>query len=389
MKSSLQHVFSLSLITSWLASSVGASGLRSSAFVQPSLHNRARLFLDVSRRQPWVRTSLYMGKGDGKNKNKKKKKKKGGTSSDIIPNSGSVAPEPRRVTSQSIAVAGMSVKMQIRLVKEAKRVQTQHNCGYIKPKVKTKYRKVSVDDDDEDARTERRRVATDKWSAAFDTNSTSSPLVMVDGYNVIGKWPRLQKRMRMGRPHEARRMLLDLLGEVAAMKGWNIECVFDGAGRVTSSPLSDKISDSGESKGMDGGVSVVFSAVGESADIYIQRYSLKYQQENGGKITGSLVVVTDDNIIRNAAVGAGAVLMSSKRMVDELRNVRKSTMAVVEHISSTGSRGSATRGFFQYQSGHFLPDREMFDRLEREIEEKRAKKRQEEEEKEGGNGVDV
>jgi Predicted RNA-binding protein containing a PIN domain len=179
------------------------------------------------------------------------------------------------------------------------------------------------------------------WDVILNATA-SSPLVIVDAYNVIHKWPRLKKWMNKGMISKARDMLIHDMEELRALKGWRIEVVFDGYGRAVNGPLGDgpgskiireRISKSDQQASKDvtvNGVRVVYSGAGTSADGYIEKRCFDAKQVTDGKLTGSLIVASNDNMIRNAASNAGALCMSAERMVDELKALRKATMYRVE-----------------------------------------------------------
>jgi predicted RNA-binding protein with PIN domain len=151
-------------------------------------------------------------------------------------------------------------------------------------------------------------------------------------------------------------MLIHDMEELRALKGWRIEIVFDGYGRDVNGLLGSgsgsatansgndndnngasdsrqkiaKIDQEATKKVTDNGVRVVFSGVGMSADGYIEARCYDAKKVTDGKLTGSLIIATDDNLIRSAGASAGAVSMSANRLIDELRALRKSTMYRVE-----------------------------------------------------------
>ena len=180
-----------------------------------------------------------------------------------------------------------------------------------------------------------------EWDVILNATA-SSPLVIVDGYNVIYKWPRLKKWMNKGMISKARDMLIHDMEELRALKGWRIELVFDGFGRNVNGPLGDgpgskatrdKISKPDQQASKDvtqNGVRIVYSGAGNSADGYIEERCFNAKQVTDGKLTGSLIVATDDNMIRSVACNAGAMCMSSGSMVDELKALRMATMYRVE-----------------------------------------------------------
>ena len=202
--------------------------------------------------------------------------------------------------------------------------------------------KIIDEEEIEQAKIERSKKGQEPdWDVILNATA-ASPLVIVDGYNIIYKWPRLKKWMNKGMTSKARDTLIHDMEEMRALKGWRIEIVFDGFGRNTNGALGDgpgsqgtreKITKADEEASKDvtlNGVRIVYSGAGTSADGYIEQRCFEAKKVTDGKLTGSLIVATDDNMIRNAACNAGALCMSSGRMVDELKALRKATMYRVE-----------------------------------------------------------
>lgn len=197
--------------------------------------------------------------------------------------------------------------------------------------------------------------------------STAGPLMLVDGYNVIYQWSRLKKHMMNGNTQRARELLVRDLEELHNIKGWRIECVFDGFGRKVGGALSDatttitmdednnvvesrnvqqkkvSMTDRQVSRTDTGrGVRIVYSGVGASADSYIESRCLDAKAITGGQLSisgGSLIVVSNDGMIRMVATGAGALCMSSDRLVDELKSVKKVTDYRVEVAMAIANGG--------------------------------------------------
>lgn len=220
-------------------------------------------------------------------------------------------------------------------------------------KKKTSYRK-RLDDEEQQAVIEdkRRKAAEVDWDVILSNgNGTAAgPLVLVDGYNVIYQWSRLKKQMLKGNTHRARELLVRDLEELHQIKRWRIECVFDGFGRKTNGPLGDgpggERVDSADRecsmKDTGRGVRVVYSGVGASADSYIERRCLDAKTITQGKLSvssGSLIAVSNDAMIRMVATGAGALCMTSDRLVDELRAVKKVTAYRVEAAMAVANGG--------------------------------------------------
>jgi predicted RNA-binding protein with PIN domain len=198
------------------------------------------------------------------------------------------------------------------------------------------------------------------WDVILNS-SMSTPLVIVDAYNIIHQWPRLKKWMNKGQLWKARDKLVQDCEDLRSVKGWRIEVVFDGAGRSTTGPLgdqpgasvkdmndihTDQYNESGnvpipknlgtardqasKASVTDHGVRVVYSGVGNSADAYIEARCAAARKITDGKITGSLIVASNDNMVRVAGQSAGAFCMSADHFVNELRALRMAVKYRVE-----------------------------------------------------------
>lgn len=66
---------------------------------------------------------------------------------------------------------------------------------------------------------------------------SEQPVLYIDGYNIIGAWPRLRKQRDRGDLENARRLLVDDVTEFSHMRGWTCVVVFDacGNGRYSAS----------------------------------------------------------------------------------------------------------------------------------------------------------
>mmetsp|Transcript_37686 Transcript_37686/g.82571 ORF Transcript_37686/g.82571 Transcript_37686/m.82571 type:complete len:418 (-) Transcript_37686:64-1317(-) len=298
------------------------------------------------------RSCLDMGKGDGK----KKRKKKPAASPAASP-----APSdalPMRVTSDS----NISVKKQIKWARMKKEYSQVGQSFRQKKVVRTKYRRTWDEEEIEEKRVERsKRGKEPDWDVILNRTATA-PLFIVDGYNVIHKWPRLKKWMNKGQLSRARETLVQDLENLRLLKGWRIECVFDGAGKATApGPLGDGPGSSdNNAKKIQGsatedtksvtshGVRVVYTGAGASADSYIEHRCFDAKKVTGGEMTGSLIVASDDGMIRLAGTNAGALCMSSGRLVDELKATRAAIMHRVEvavaEANGHGVRPSALHG---------------------------------------------
>lgn len=205
---------------------------------------------------------------------------------------------------------------------------------------RTKFRRAWDEEEIEMKREERKLKGQDPdWDVILSRTATS-PLVIVDGYNIIYKWPRLKKHMVKGDPARARQLLVDDLENLRSLKGWRIEVVFDGTGKSTVGVLGHgptgsrnrvTAEDRAENKQVSKhGVRVVFTGVGIEADSYIESRCAQAKNVTKGETTGSFIVATDDAMIRLAGQSAGAFCMGAQRFVEELKSLRKAVDYRVE-----------------------------------------------------------
>lgn len=164
------------------------------------------------------------------------------------------------------------------------------------------------------------------------------PLLLVDGYNVIGAWdvPRAE-RLSI---EEARERLVHLIADYAGYSGEEVVVVFDGhyTDRSTRSHMTMH------------GVEVVFTKHAESADNYIEAMCAaapKWRQVR---------VATSDAVEQTVTLGRGAVRISSREFLLELTQVRLSGRGHMRQEKV--SRGDILSRLPPHQ-------REIFDRMRR------------------------
>lgn len=288
-----------------------------------------------------------MGKGDGKQKRKKKSATPAAAS---VPQPST--PAPLRVTND----INISVKRQIKWAK-MKQEYAKSQTGFrqnnsVRKKVSYR-RRLDEEEQQQVIEDKRHRNSEVDWEVILSNgNGTSAgALMLVDGYNVIYQWPRLKKQMLKGNTQRARELLVRDLQELHNIKGWRIEAVFDGFGRKLTGPLGNdprggdkvKMPDRESNRKDTGrGVREVYSGVGASADSYIEKRCLDAKAITKGQLSragGSLIVASNDAMIRSVAVGSGALCMSSDRLVDELKAVKKATEYRVEVAMAIANGG--------------------------------------------------
>ncbi|CAJ1959367.1 unnamed protein product [Cylindrotheca closterium] len=282
-----------------------------------------------------TRSFLTMG-GHKDGKKKRKGKAASSTSSQSVP---AATPTPTPAAPRVSNDINVSIRRQIQYGKLNKKMREGGTAAFRQKKVaRTKYRRAWDEEEIEQKAEERRRKGQDPdWDVILNRTSTP-PLVIVDGYNIIYKWPRLKKHMSKNDPARARQLLVDDLENMRSIKSWRIEVVFDGAGKDNrNGPLGQSgqrrisATDQKESKDVSKhGVRVVFTGTGVEADSYIEGRCLQAKNVTKGELTGSLIVATDDAMIRSAGTSAGAMCMGADRFVSELKAIKKAVAFRVE-----------------------------------------------------------
>jgi predicted RNA-binding protein with PIN domain len=237
---------------------------------------------------------MTMGKGDGKKKRKKKDNASSGSPGLKTPEASS--PPPMRVSN----AINIPIRRQISYGRMNKQMRQSGSMSFRQSNVRTKYRRTWDEEEIEQKKEERRRKGQDPdWDIVLN-QTTASPLVIVDGYNIIYKWPRLKKHMLKGDTSRARQILVDDLESLRSLKGWRIEVVFDGAGRnFKSGPLGDTrqrratAADKAASKDISKfGVRTVYTGSGIEADTYIEGRCAEAKNVTNGSKTGTFIVAT-------------------------------------------------------------------------------------------------
>jgi len=359
-KSSSDHRYQTTTTELFLAPSLSSSSLSSSlSLLRTTSSPTSRSFLPPRSSL----TVVFGQKGGSKaDKQKKKPKKKaGGSASSGQPSPTAAAAAAPRVSNQT----NVPIRRQIRygkINKQLRELGAGGTTGYrqtkkgnfvatsgpggIGPVKRSSYRKQLDEETIEQKALERQRKGQNPdWSVILN-QTKADPLVLVDGYNVIYKWPRLKKHMGRGDMDRARQLLLDDLEGLASLQRWRIECVFDGAGRALvqgplgTGPGNSRVDANVGSNpvlapfGKTGSVRTVYTGRNIEADTYIEGRCLAAKNVTLGKITNSLIVATDDSQIKLMANSAGALCMSSDRFVSELKAVKKGMQYRVEKAMS-------------------------------------------------------
>ena len=161
------------------------------------------------------------------------------------------------------------------------------------------------------------------------------PLLLVDGYNVIGAWTVPQREHLT--IEESRDRRIHMIADYAGYSGEEVIVVFDG--HYTDRPMSTRIEQYG--------IQVVFTRHGESADNYIEascEAAPKWRKVR---------VATSDAVEQTVTMGRGAVRISSREFLMELSQVRTQGKRTV---AAPPSRGDLLTRLTPQQ-------REIFDRM--------------------------
>ena len=172
------------------------------------------------------------------------------------------------------------------------------------------------------------------------------PLLLVDGYNVIGAWD-VPKKEHLS-IDEGRERLVHLVADYAGYSGEEVIVVFDGhyTDRTVRSHTTMH------------GVEVIFTKHAESADNFIEAQCAavpKWRQVR---------VATSDSIEQTVTMGRGAVRISSREFLLQLTQTR--SVGRVRMKEEKVSRGDIFSRLPPHQ-------REIFERMRRGLDEEEEK----------------
>lgn len=134
------------------------------------------------------------------------------------------------------------------------------------------------------------------------------PLLIVDGYNVIGAWREAEKHGWT--IDESRDRLMRLLEDYSGASGEEIILVFDGY-------QSDRRVRTEEACG---NLTLVFTKHGETADSYIERIVAQMPKYR------TVRVATSDGLEQSQILSTGATRLTSRELLVELRHIRETTL---------------------------------------------------------------
>eukprot|EP00241_Pyramimonas_parkeae_P018338 CAMPEP_0114322462 /NCGR_PEP_ID=MMETSP0059-20121206/27239_1 /TAXON_ID=36894 /ORGANISM="Pyramimonas parkeae, Strain CCMP726" /LENGTH=366 /DNA_ID=CAMNT_0001450441 /DNA_START=244 /DNA_END=1344 /DNA_ORIENTATION=- len=224
--------------------------------------------------------------------------------------------EPRRIGTHTGANSGLTMRQQLQAVRYYKRKAAAIASRPVKPASRTAFKKEKPKEGTEEfVQKKQERFKSKQPLAAlsmYGEDGTRIPSTMlVDGYNIVGAWPRLKKYFMAGDLDTARERLMSDLGEYLHFKGIRIIVVWDARGGFSTSTSEDVL---------QYGVEVVYEAV-DTADTYIEAKARELLDSTKGLST--VLVATDDRETRHLVYGHGAYTCGSKMLIQDINKAKR------------------------------------------------------------------
>ncbi|WP_338430995.1 NYN domain-containing protein [Synechococcus elongatus] len=134
-----------------------------------------------------------------------------------------------------------------------------------------------------------------------------SALLLVDGYNVIGAWQRLQRLRDRHGLEAARTELIELLSNYSAYQGYATNLVFDAQYRATP----------GQQEQVTEQLVVSYTDPEQTADTYIEMTCANHRDELRAS-RRRVIVATSDRAQQLTVIGFGAEWMSTHRLAQDV-----------------------------------------------------------------------
>lgn len=190
--------------------------------------------------------------------------------------------------------------------------------------------------------------------------TTTSPVLLVDGYNIIGAWPEL-KSLRDRDLEAARHQLVEVLINYTASQGYEAKVVFDAHLQATPKLCETPTKH----------LSVYYTAYGETADTFIEKFCAHNFRR--GRIAGQrLIVATSDRAQQLTVSGYGAEWRSAQQLENDLRLAKHHT----KRHSKNKTRSNRRFGEPSGQSRNRQQGRFLFNSLDAKAQEQLSKLRQ-------------
>lgn len=151
-------------------------------------------------------------------------------------------------------------------------------------------------------------------------------ILLVDGYNMVGAWPSLQRLRDRDSLEAARGELVELLTNYTAFRGYRTVLVFDA--QMVVSPLVWQVQPTG--------IEICFTEHEQTADTFIEQYSYQLLRSQVGRV----IVATSDRAQQLLILAQGAAWFSA----DHLRqDVQLAYRQMREQLRSTSRRRQGSR----------------------------------------------
>ena len=144
-------------------------------------------------------------------------------------------------------------------------------------------------------------------------NYDGDDYLLVDGYNVIFSWDNLS-RLAKDNIDAARSVLVNVLCNYQGYKKCRLILVFDAY----------KVKGSVREIETVGGISIVYTKEAETADMYIEKVSHKLAKNNRVR------VVTSDGMEQLIILGSGALRVSSRAFLEEVKAAESEIRGIIE-----------------------------------------------------------
>lgn len=136
--------------------------------------------------------------------------------------------------------------------------------------------------------------------------------LLVDGYNIIGAWPKLQKVRDRHGLEASRDKLSEALSNYSAYRGYQTHLIFDAQfrqGQGNCEMVTDLLH-------------IYYTEGGQTADTHIEMYCAQARQG-----ANRVVVATSDSAQKLTVMGYGAEWMSAQQLVCDLKGAMRSIQA--------------------------------------------------------------
>lgn len=142
-------------------------------------------------------------------------------------------------------------------------------------------------------------------------STTTSAILLVDGYNIIGTWNWLKEIRDQNGLEQARLSLIENLVNYIGYKGLQAKVVFDSQYQKTPHK-EEKYTHN---------LSVHYTAYTETADTFIERYCASFSRKNIDR-KSRVIVATSDQAQRHTVVGYGAEWLSAQCLAKEIDSTK-------------------------------------------------------------------